>query len=1056
MHALLRVLFTINPSYQYIRAGSPGSVPVVPLPDAGHNASTSTNVSPPTSIRYGTVSLKPCMEAIRRSSPELIQNRDFTIYVLDPLEANSAPPMVQIPQHDSSAPQIPSTPPGTVAVGYGLMSEALAAKDEESPQVVGTFTLTHGRESIEVVLTLRESVMTPRNGEAASKRGAEPPLKRHRTVEGCFANVPAVVSTSTSARSGTSSRKTKVPKPPKPQRPMTESERLLQSNPTYFGPPKKKGRPRVDKSSSALIPGSDDFESQAASSAGANGPIASTSTQSPPYSVGSVASTSTSTGIKGAAPDNSSVQNILALIPNLSPEQRASSIALLNTLGHIDADPPAFAMALKQLLRNLSQHPAAAEIAPQHPVKSEPHDDEIVLLDKENINPTAFRKRSQREKEQKLAAFAPVPSSSSGVLIIRNTASRPQQPGEPVSYFGSGSRSNTIAQRVDSAPTSNFQASTSSSGPKSLRKRTLSEFMEEKEAKSQADRTHESSSDAGSSSPAVNLRYYPRMADNYSQTERAPTNYYRTGFEPFSSPPRPTRSTSDGENSNTNPIVIPDSPIAPRISASSPPKPSASKARKKFTLPEWARTGTATQPRLSEEAQRAMEAQERKKEEKLATKRRGNAAALAKSKERKLQEKQRRKSTGSAPGPLRSIQPSGSTPKPSGSSKEDAATSVLRAGPIAATTSFDDIFASSSPSDAPTPTLQPPRTPPRTRTVLPCTPSKSHGRSSLFTPTPKSFGNRSPLFSPTGASPCARRQSTISPTKSPLSKNLSRPGGWGDALQLTTDESEREKDTEDDFLSRELESDSEPPTTSLLGPTSDVTIDDQSPSANDGDDEAEDADADLDDTMSRVRQQWDDLPPSSPPPPTSPCLPLDELPSEAGLRTDDESEYELPTATSDFEPDEPNAVPSPEDFAQTPEQPLEQSTDQGLDLIMQGRFVEQLLKDFSESDCNWLDQYTTIDALSSDDNYDGFSGNDLGATLEPNPDQIDMTELWGEMGRMVANQVPSLCPPVDPAGTGLLLGPQDLLENYDLSKVSNEDGDEIARKAQSLLSGCVL
>lgn len=156
MHALLRVLFTINPSYQYIRAGSPGSVPVVPLPEAGHNASTSTNTSPPTSMRYGTVSLKPCMEAIRRSSPELVQNRDFTIYVLDPLEANSAPPMVQIPQHDNATPQASSALSGTVAVGYGLMSEALAAKDEESPQVVGTFTLTHGRESIEVVLTLRE------------------------------------------------------------------------------------------------------------------------------------------------------------------------------------------------------------------------------------------------------------------------------------------------------------------------------------------------------------------------------------------------------------------------------------------------------------------------------------------------------------------------------------------------------------------------------------------------------------------------------------------------------------------------------------------------------------------------------------------------------------------------------------------------------------------------------------------------------------------------------------------------------------------------------------
>jgi len=146
----LRVLYTINSSPQYILARSHSKVPVTlisPLQDEP---------------LYANVCLKTCLDTICRSSPELTQDisRDFSLYVLDPLESNSAPAPVNISSADSDPSLNPSSSmeqPRGVAVGLGLMSWALSADDSDAITVVGTLVKqSNGQEALEVIFSLRE------------------------------------------------------------------------------------------------------------------------------------------------------------------------------------------------------------------------------------------------------------------------------------------------------------------------------------------------------------------------------------------------------------------------------------------------------------------------------------------------------------------------------------------------------------------------------------------------------------------------------------------------------------------------------------------------------------------------------------------------------------------------------------------------------------------------------------------------------------------------------------------------------------------------------------
>jgi hypothetical protein len=88
-------------------------------------------------------------------SPELAPNaqRDYSVYVLDPLESEHTPNPFSLP--DSSFNSSSSTSAQGVAVGLGLLSLALA--DESTSPVTGTVVKTNiGEDALEVVFALRE------------------------------------------------------------------------------------------------------------------------------------------------------------------------------------------------------------------------------------------------------------------------------------------------------------------------------------------------------------------------------------------------------------------------------------------------------------------------------------------------------------------------------------------------------------------------------------------------------------------------------------------------------------------------------------------------------------------------------------------------------------------------------------------------------------------------------------------------------------------------------------------------------------------------------------
>jgi hypothetical protein len=160
----LRVLYTINSSPQYILARSHTRVPVSLIPsNDNQNDNAPSDKSQASNPLYANVLLKTCLDTICRSSPELTHDstRDFSLYVLDPLESNSAPAPVHINNANGESSSKCNTrvvdQPRGVAVGLGLMSWALTADDSDAMTVVGTLVKqSNGQEALEVIFALRE------------------------------------------------------------------------------------------------------------------------------------------------------------------------------------------------------------------------------------------------------------------------------------------------------------------------------------------------------------------------------------------------------------------------------------------------------------------------------------------------------------------------------------------------------------------------------------------------------------------------------------------------------------------------------------------------------------------------------------------------------------------------------------------------------------------------------------------------------------------------------------------------------------------------------------
>ena len=155
----LRILYTINSSPQYILARSHSAVTVNLISEPEVDVKQH-----PTRLKFATVSLKACLDTICRSSPELIQdnNRDYSVYVLDPLESGAAPAPMNISNSSNSSASTkaqdkkPEHPCG-VAVGLGLMSWALQADGNDGAVVTGTqVRLGTGQGALEVIFALRE------------------------------------------------------------------------------------------------------------------------------------------------------------------------------------------------------------------------------------------------------------------------------------------------------------------------------------------------------------------------------------------------------------------------------------------------------------------------------------------------------------------------------------------------------------------------------------------------------------------------------------------------------------------------------------------------------------------------------------------------------------------------------------------------------------------------------------------------------------------------------------------------------------------------------------
>ncbi|KAK0212477.1 hypothetical protein DFS33DRAFT_1281731 [Desarmillaria ectypa] len=790
---VLRVLYTVNNSPQYILARSPYPVTVSLLrPTDGQHSS---------GIGYASVSLKACIETLCTTSPELLQsdNRDFSIYVLDPLESESAPGPVNIPSEAEGSKTAEGQVRG-VAVGLGLMSWALAAEDEEA-LVNGTLTRTgSGQEALEVVFALRE---TTRIEKASFPAAIQSWNKKSAKAQG---KQPEVDTAATIAAILNRPKKPKATKNVDALQALPESERIYRSSSVYIGPPKKRppysatfagafSTPAPAPTASptlAVHTGTTALSSIAEPIVTPTLPAIPTSTT--PTSGPSTTSSSVikkkkrtrrnqspdgplytrTTPFKRTVSEPLPVPSATPQIPSLAdifsqlastPVNSTQNAALLATINAIDSgkgidDNPALVQALQDLVTawQVTPPPEPGRMATLQPSNHRiTSDGNTVITDKENVNPSPFRRRiGQDVKDSKPSQTSAVPQRTSlGGHLRADENSRPTP------------------------------SVTEGNGTYISRKRTLDEFMEDRESQ--------------------------------SERHRRPASH---NVIPFSSPPRPRLSQTGPSGSRGQPIFIPDSPQAPKISASSPVRDGTqSTARRKYVVPDWARTDTAMQPRLSEGARHALKEAENRKE--------------AEREEKKRLERERRRT-----GRVQGRQPRENAENDAPTAATNVKSSSLLRPVAAVSTDFAMVstacethsvssLLTGSRSQTPPPSqdMAPPCTPPRRKSLdAPSTPFGS----SLFTPLADSW--KSPL---------------VSPSTSP-------------SYGAKGSHSSQDKD-----LSEELESAFE-------------ELDSLPPSSLPDDDNEAAPDTEHKPVLSDTKQFWQGLPPSSPLQPSSPLEDMDD------------------------------------------------------------------------------------------------------------------------------------------------------------------------------------
>ncbi|KAG2118218.1 uncharacterized protein F5147DRAFT_670513 [Suillus discolor] len=535
----LRVLYTVNSSPQYILARSPSSVQVTlcPSPSAAN-------------AQYGLAPLKACLNAICNSSPELLldNSRDFSIYVLDPLESQTMPAHVDFSQSNAASTSVPqAAQPRGVAVALGLMSWALTADESDSVTVTGTITtLGTGLDALEVVFALRETKHIQKSHLSdALKSWSQPPKASHTN------------------KSIAPLEPTNSETPPSSQELLTRSADFPE---VYIGPPKRgRGRPegpkKKPKQSKSQKP-----HAWPAAPPFICAPLVRLQQQEP-----EVAPTHTPT-------------SLLTILSALSTGR--DNTALLAALSTVDSTPsgsepsPALLNALRDLLAAQSQNQQQSSHALQ-PVSRNNQDDDIVILEKEHVDPTAFRRRVEREDSSNLVTTTADESETTPLRQRR-------------AYIPLDGKENTHSSPV-------------------TRKRRLSDFMAEQENnKARRKRAHarsESGRTSGSSEvpqPIIPPGHHRTIRSDFDTSVSSEMPTSSSLFRPRSSPSRPMcRSVFQSQSS----LAMPHSTQAPV------------KPVKIFVVPEWARTSTATRPKLSKEVEERIALMEQEKKGKRAGRR---------------------------------------------------------------------------------------------------------------------------------------------------------------------------------------------------------------------------------------------------------------------------------------------------------------------------------------------------------------------------------------------------------------------------------------------------
>ncbi|KAF5345301.1 hypothetical protein D9758_008453 [Tetrapyrgos nigripes] len=941
----LRILYTINNAPSYTLAFSRTQVAISLLPSFASSSQKSVETLPV----YGSVDLRTCLDSICASSPEffLDATQDYSVYVLDPLES---PP--------TNNPDEPSLIP----MGLGFLS--VIRSPEESRTITGTFmALKTGERVLEVYFSLKPVTRElPSNSSNSKNRSMSRSASRNQTS-----------GHASGSRRGYNHSRNSVG----PEIASTAAERILSqtyrsgriitdlpSKTELFAHcPPLEPQPKTPTSSISLPPSQ--CQPQASTSFTTSLPPSQTTLSQPQASTTSIPLPPSQTTTQLS---NSLNNNLAGLLNPADP----NAMTLLALLGMIDSgelpsasNNPTLATALQQLWAQVD----SSQVATQQPGPSNSHqrqpsqDEEVVFLDKENVNPTAFRRRAEREREE-----AKLLGSSSSV---RPEVSPPR--------VGLSVRSNTMNDLpVPSAP----RNSESTAG----RKRTLSDADS-----SRRERQRRVPSGRIDPTPSLALdpyRHYDRIA------EAAPAG---SSLVTQSSPPRPSRdeNTRSG-NSRGRPIVIPDSPL--RVPASSPVR----RPQKKYVVPEWARTNTATQPRLSDAVQQSIkDAQHRKGLEREAKR-----ARLHRSSSSQLSQPTTSQSSTPPPSSQDSMLPpssSQSSTVPSSSQGSSSNTSIPSLlPPVAAGEDFLSAALTTSPPS-------PPRSPPSRNTSLPFlprTPKTPSRRPRLADDSPD--GVDGSLFTPLAKTPIRNPHTPFGPPINSPCRHPSKSSPFLRGASLL-----RAKGVSDTDTDRGDEASSTLPMAS-----SDVEDEDEP------EDHPEQTSSRRDEGAASpvVKQYWQGLPPSSPP--SSPAFVSSDLLPTNQPEEDQTEDAQLPVISSDVEEDftADTGTPGSDSARQTP-------------------------LDGNETETSELDVFNLfMNSFSSDDENLFMDG--MNMEEGTGEESLDLNEIFkGVMPWLGGPESTSNHDNPDACNLDL---------DFDQLPAQDFDGTKPAQEMQALFSGCVL